>query len=112
MALAGTLPSSESAAESGDPERAIASSTVDVSTFLLLVRNERDQARRDLADAGEAVRVGAEREAHLESEQAALKAEQIRLQAEIASLQTELDRIGGTVWGMADRLFRRLGGRI
>ena len=109
--VAGTVPlSQEPAAERADPEQTVA--LPDASTFLLLVRNERDQARRDLADAAEAVRAGAEREARLEAEQAALEVEQMRLQAEIASLRTELDRIGGTVWGKADRLYRRLGGRI
>ncbi|MCA8157139.1 glycosyltransferase [Burkholderia contaminans] len=111
--VADMLPQSlEHAAEGSDTEQATALPAADASTFLLLVRNERDQARRDLADAGEAVRSGVEREARLESEQTALKAEQKRLQAEIASLRTELDRIGGTVWGKADRLYRRLGGRI
>ncbi|MBN3796549.1 glycosyltransferase [Burkholderia sp. Ac-20392] len=111
--VAGTVPlSQELAVERADPEQTIALPAADASTFLLLVRNERDQARRDLADAGEAVRAGAEREARLEAEQAALEVEQMKLQAEIASLRTELDRIGGTVWGKADRLYRRLGGRI
>ncbi|WP_307838552.1 glycosyltransferase family 2 protein [Burkholderia cenocepacia] len=110
--VVGMSQSSKPAGASADSERAITLSRTDASTFLLLVRNERDQARRDLADAYEAIRSGAEREARLESEQATLKAEHARLLAEVASLRTELDRIGGTVWGKADRLYRRLGGRI
>ncbi|KWE97553.1 glycosyltransferase, group 2 family protein [Burkholderia ubonensis] len=102
----------QSMAEVADPVSAIAHPTADASTFLLLVRNERDQALRDLADAGEMIRSGVEREERLESEHAALRTEHARLQAEIASLRTELDRIEGTVWGKADRLYRRLGGRI
>lgn len=110
---AGALPQlSESVSEKADPGSVIAAPAADASTFLLLVRNERDQALRALADAGEAIRSGTEREERLESEQAALKAEHTRLQAEIVSLRTELDRIGGTVWGKADKLYRRLGGRI
>jgi len=108
-----TLPqSSKSATENADPASIIVPPAGDASTFLLLVRNERDQALRDLSDAGEAIRSNTERAQRLESEQVALRAENSKLQVELVSLRTELDRIGGTVWGKADKLYRRLGGRI
>ncbi|RQS10342.1 glycosyltransferase [Burkholderia sp. Bp9002] len=111
--VAGTLPQSPKSDTSlPDPVSTVVQPATDASTFLLLVRDERDRAIRDLAHAGEAIRSGVEREERLEAEHAALKVEHTKLQAEVDSLRTELDRIGGTVWGKADKLYRRFGGRI
>ncbi|MDN7942176.1 glycosyltransferase [Burkholderia multivorans] len=111
--VTGIVPStSEDGMKVVDEERTIVPSVADAPSFLLLVRNERDKALRALANAEEKIRSSAEREARLQSEQGALRAEHTRLRTETAALRAELNRIGGTVWGKADRLYRRLVRRI
>ncbi|KVU29381.1 glycosyltransferase, group 2 family protein [Burkholderia ubonensis] len=64
------------------------------STFLLLVRDERDRVRTELDQVKAEIHASLEREG--------------RLIAELAETQAELNRIRGTVWGKADSLYRRL----
>ncbi|KUZ81168.1 glycosyltransferase, group 2 family protein [Burkholderia ubonensis] len=78
------------------------------STFLQLVRDERDQARAELAQMRiERDRIGVELD-QMKAEIHAGTQREGQLAAELTETRAELDRIRGTVWGKADNLYRRL----
>lgn len=102
-------------------------------TFMLHVRNERDEARRKLDAAVHEILLSKERESTLAGENLELRAQQTALNARLSALQgehealsrehtglqaqstmmrAELDRIEQTIWGKGDRLMRRVRGTV